>query len=334
MIIETHAYARAGLCGNPSDGYYGKTISFSIRNFKTTVKLWESPRLEILQTDADHRSYGSLGDLMRDLKLYGYYGGERLIKAAIRTLVNYARKTGQPLHDRNFTIAYSSDVPRLVGLSGSSAIVVATMKALMQFYNLTVPKPLLPTLVLSAEKDELKISAGLQDRVIQVYEGMVYMDFDKEHLTKHGYGIYEELRPNPMPPLYVSYDPKRAEISDITHRNLREAYDRGDETVHRAMQRYRELTTEARSALLAGDWEKLAACSNAGFDLRRTIMDIAPENLRMVETARKVGASSAFAGSGGAVCGVYFSGPQYQELCDEMARIGCTTLRPLVFPLD
>ena len=33
MIIAAHAYARAGLVGNPSDGYFGKTISFIIRNF-------------------------------------------------------------------------------------------------------------------------------------------------------------------------------------------------------------------------------------------------------------------------------------------------------------
>lgn len=31
----------------------------------------------------------------------------------------------------------------------------------------------------SAESDELCIPAGLQDSVIQVYEGLVYMDFDR-----------------------------------------------------------------------------------------------------------------------------------------------------------
>lgn len=333
MIIETHAFARAGLCGNPSDGYFGKTISFSIRNFKTTVRLWESPKLEIQQTPADLRAYDSLSDLNRDITLYGYYGGVRLIKAAIRRFVRHAHETGQKLHDRNFTISYHSDIPRLVGLSGSSAIIVATMKALCQFYNVTIDKPYFPTLVLNCEREELKITAGLQDRVIQVYEGMVYMDFDKEHLTSKGYGIYEELKPTPPPPLYVAFDPKRAEISDVTHRNLREAYDRGDEAVVGAMRKYRDITTDARAAIGARDWKKLGDCSNAGFDLRLTIMNVAPENLKMVTTARKTGASAAFAGSGGAICGVYYSGAQYQELADEMAKIGCTTLRPLMFPL-
>lgn len=44
-----------------------------------------------------------------------------------------------------------------------------------------------PNLVLSAE-EELGITAGLQDRVVQVYGGVVYMDFDRDHMQEHGYG--------------------------------------------------------------------------------------------------------------------------------------------------
>lgn len=333
MIIETHAYARAGLCGNPSDGYYGKTLSFIIRNYRTTIRLWESPELEILPNEADHRTYGSVNALLRDINLYGYYGGIRLIKAAIRTFAKYAASTGQPMHKRNFTISYSSNIPRLVGLSGSSAIIVATMKALVRFYDVKIPKEFFPTLVLNCEKEELKITAGLQDRVIQVYEGIVYMDFEKEQVARHGFGKYEELKPPSKPPLYVSFDQNRAEISDVTHRNLREMYDRGDPTVVGAMTKYREITTRARDAMMAGDWKRLGEASNEGFDLRTTFMSIAPENMRMVQTARSTGASSAFAGSGGAVCGVYHSGEQYAKLVDEMAKIGCTTFRPLIFDL-
>lgn len=31
MIIDSGAYARAGLLGNPGDGYFGKTLSVSIK---------------------------------------------------------------------------------------------------------------------------------------------------------------------------------------------------------------------------------------------------------------------------------------------------------------
>ena len=331
MIITSHAYARAGLVGNPSDGYFGKTISFVIRNFKATVKLWESPHFEIVPTYGDLTKFDTVDAFLRDIKLHGYYGGMRLIKAAVKRFHDYCHRQGKELHHRNFTVEFDTEIPRLVGLSGSSAIITATMRALMKFYDVEVPRSELPTLTLSVEKDELGISAGLQDRVIQTYEGIVYMDFDRAHLESKGYGIYEELKPAKLPPLYVAYDPERAEVSDIPHRNLRALFNAGDTTVVEAMQKYRGLTDRGKAALLSGDWEALGKVLNENYDLRRTIMPIAPENHRMVETARSTGASAKFAGSGGAIVGLYRDGRQYQQLVDALAAIRCTVLRPLIF---
>lgn len=44
-----------------------------------------------------------------------------------------------------------------------------------------------PTLVLKAE-EELGITAGLQDRVVQVYGGVVHMDFARQAVEQHGHG--------------------------------------------------------------------------------------------------------------------------------------------------
>jgi glucuronokinase len=331
MINIAHAYARAGLVGNPSDGYFGKTISFVIRNFKATVRLWESPHLEILPTHGDLTKFASVEDFLRDVRLNGYYGGMRLIKATVKRFCDYCREHGRELHRRNFTIDFQTDIPRLVGMAGSSAIVIATLRVLMQFFELEIPLHYLPTLSLSIEHEELGLNAGLQDRVIQAYEGIVYMDFDRVLLEKRGYGEYEALKPERMPPLYIAYDPDRAEISDVAHRNLRALFNAGDKTIVSAMQKYRELTDQAKAALLSGNWGELDKLMNANFDLRRTIMNIAPENLRMVEAARSVGASAKFAGSGGAIVGLFHSGRQYQELVDALGKVRCTVLRPLVF---
>ena len=331
MIITSHAYARAGLIGNPSDGYHGKTISFVIRNFKATVHLWESPHFEIVPAHGDLARFASVNDFVRDVKLHGYYGGMRLIKAAIKKFHEHFAKQDVDLPDRSFTVSVESDIPRLVGMSGSSAIITAMFRAMMRFYGVDVPKPYLPTLVLAAEREELAINAGLQDRVIQVYEGMVYMDFEREHLEKNGHGIYEELRPTKVPPLYVAYDVERAEVSDIPHKNLRQLFERGDPTVVGAMKTYREITDKARVALMAGDWDTLGRLMNENFDLRRTFMPVAPENQRMIDVARSVGASAKFTGSGGAICGLYRDGKQYQQLVDALASLRCHVIRPIVF---
>jgi glucuronokinase len=331
MIYTAGAFARAGLVGNPSDGYFGKTISFIIRNFKATVRLWESPHFEIVPDRGDLTRFDTVDAFLRDIRLHGYYGGTRLIKAAVKRFHEYCRQNNRELHNRNFTIEFDTDIPRLVGLSGSSAIIVATLSALMKFYEFEVPKPYLPTLTLSIEKDELNIPVGMQDRVVQTYEGIVYMDFDRKLMESRGYGEYTELQPPKLPPLYVAYDPDRDEISDVPHRNLRALFDGGDKTVVDAMQKFRELTDRGRDTLMSGDWDKLHEITNANFDLRKSIMNIAPENLRMVEEARKVGASAKFAGGGGAIVGLYHGARQYQELVDAMGELRCKVLRPLIF---
>jgi len=331
MIIASHAYARAGLVGNPSDGYFGKTIAFIIRNFGATVKLWESPHFEILPTHGDLARFDSVNGFLKDQRLHGYYGGMRLVKAAIKRFHDYCHEREIELADRSYTVSFETDIPRLVGLAGSSAIVVAMIRALMKFHDVQVSNEALPSLAWSVEKDELRINCGPQDRVIQTYEGIVYMDFDRKLMEARGYGMYEPLRPQKLPPLYVAYDPARDQISDIPHRNLRELFNRGDAAVSAAIQRFRDLTDRGREALIAGDVDALGRIIDQNFDLRRSIMNIAPEDLRMVEIARATGASAGFAGGGGAVCGLYRDGRHYQQLVDAFASLRCNVVRPIIF---
>ena len=43
-------------------------------------------------------------------------------------------------------------------------------------------------------------------------------------------------------------------------------------------------------------------------------------------------ADAKFAGSGGAIVGLYDNARQYQELVDALGRIRCTVLRPMIYP--
>ncbi len=65
MIIRTYAYPRVGLIGNPSDGYFGKTIAFTFSNFAAGVVLYESPDLEILPNDKDRSVFEGIAETMK-----------------------------------------------------------------------------------------------------------------------------------------------------------------------------------------------------------------------------------------------------------------------------
>ncbi|HXG10198.1 MAG TPA: hypothetical protein VNK04_10445 [Gemmataceae bacterium] len=335
LILRRRAYARAGLVGNPSDGYHGRTISISVRNFWAEVVLYEWEDLELVWTEQDESRFRSIHHLVRDVKLHGYYGGMRLIKATIKKFAEYCLKQGHALHDRNFSIRYQSNIPRQVGLAGSSAIIVAALRCLSEFYGISIPLPVQPSLALAVERDELGITAGLQDRVIQVYEGLVYMDFAKERMTRQcglDCGYYEPLDPALLPPLYVAYSAEQGEPTEVFHNDIRGRFERGEPAVVGAMARCAALAAQAREAILTRDADRLGKLMDENFEQRRSIYRLPKGQVEMVEVARQVGASANFAGSGGAIVGTYRDEAMFQELHKALGAIGCRVIKPLLVP--
>lgn len=332
LIIRKKAHARAGFLGNPSDGYHGKTISFIVKNFAAEVVLYEWDTVDIVLADQDRGRFRSVFDLANDVKLHGYYGGIRLIKATIKRFVEYCETHNLNLHSQNFSIRYSSDIPRQVGLAGSSSIIVATLRCLMEFYEIEIPAEAQPSFVLSVEQEELGISAGLQDRVIQVYEGLVYMDFDKTAEKKvHGYPCYhyERLDAGLMPNVYIAYHNGLSEPTEVYHNDIRGRFLRGEPEVVEAMNQFARIAADGRQALLSGDHERLSYLINENFDLRKRISLLPDWQVRMVEVARSCGASAKFAGSGGAIVGTFKDESMLKDLMNQLSGISVKTLVPV-----
>jgi glucuronokinase len=329
-MIETFAYARAGLLGNPSDGYYGKTISLLVRNFRARVLLYPSARLEIKLSKADMPVFENLQDLYATTRWRGYYGGIRIIQALLVRFMDYCRANGIELEDRNFTLEYESTVPLRLGMGGSSAIITAALRALCRYYEVDISLPVQANLVLETETKELGVAAGLQDRVIQSYEGVVYMDFSKEHMDTHGYGQYEKLDPYLLPDIYLAYRTSLSEGTEVFHNNIRERWMRKDPEILEAMATWASYAEEGRQALVDHDYHRLDQLIDANYDLRARIYQIGAGNREMIELARSTGASANFAGSGGAIVGRYRGEPMFQLLRENLASIGVAVIKPRV----
>ncbi len=328
MIIETKSYPRAALIGNPSDGYNGKTIAFVFRNFSADVILYQTPELEIYPAELDTTVFTDLLTLVEDVKLNGYYGGFRLLKAAIKRFHDYCRLHKIKLDQRNFTIRYNSNIPIRLGLAGSSAIITACMKALMSFYGISIPRPILANLVLSVETEELNIGAGLQDRVAQAYDHPVFMDFDKAIMDKQGYGEYQEIDATLMPDFYIAYRTDLSEGSEVVHNNFRERYNYKEPEVIKAIKEWGDITVQAKDIIEKGDRKTLAGLLDKNFDIRRAVMNISERNIEMVEIARSTGASAKFTGSGGAIIGTYEGEKMFDELSAKFAKSKIEIIKP------
>jgi glucuronokinase len=226
-----------------------------------------------------------------------------------------------------FTLAYDTNIPRQVGLAGSSCILTCVFKALMHHHGLSwddIGKPVLPTVILSVEANELGIHAGLMDRVVQVYGGCVTMDFtDAAATERNGHAVYEALPVEAVPQLFLVYAVDPSDSGRI-HNNVKERWKRGDPAVNDAVTKWVALVDAANALLRAegaaledpiGDVKEqrrrrdslqdaFGALMDRNFDLRRAVYGdecLGWKNIRMVELARRFGASAKFPGSGGAV---------------------------------
>ena len=239
------------------------------------------------------------------------------------------RAKKQTEQEDDYKLSYTTNIPVLLGLSGSSAIISACLRALGNWYGVKMEPWLLANLAWQVETTELGIPAGLQDRVAQAYNFPVFMDFDESHFNANPYGMYERLK-RPLKNVYIAYSSTLAEGSEITHNNLRERFEAGETQMLEAVETWKSLTVAFKKALEADDMNLMNECINANFDLRNKICTLHPKQIELVLLARKSGASAKFCGSGGAIIGMYKDEATLAQLKQDLEASQVNILLPQI----
>jgi glucuronokinase len=159
------------------------------------------------------------------------------------------------------------------------------------------------------------------------------MDFNRGAIERHGYGIYEELDPALLPPVYVAYTTQLSEGTEVFHNDIRGRWNRGEREIVSAMYQWANLAQRVRDMLIAGEGMKIGPLLNENFDLRRRLYKLSAGNIDMVETARSVGASAKFTGSGGAIVGTYEGESMFADLKAALEPKGYAVLKPQILPV-
>jgi glucuronokinase len=291
VIATGRAYARAALAGNPSDGYGGAVLAVTVRDFAAEVDLSHSHERAV---DSD---------------------AAELIGAAVTRF-----ERSLEADERPYRIACRTTIPRQVGLAGSSAIVIATLRALGELYGERIDADELAQLAWRAEAEELGYPAGPQDRYAQAHEGLVLMDFSDGPRV-------ERLDDAALPPLFVAFRADASEPSPSVHAELRSRAQRDETPIRASMSELAEHAREAGRRLRAGR-DDIGELMSASFEVRRRIVPLDPRHERMVLVAREHGAYANYAGSGGAIVGTRPPGDAWPALRWALEAEGCSVIVP------
>ncbi len=326
--IECSVPARAGLLGNPSDGYGGRTLALAVTQFEATVRLVPSREVRIVTNPSDEAVWASPGAFAQHIDRFGTGIGAQAIAAGVRTFMSVLESLEHGRYE-GFTLSYGTTIPRQVGLAGSSALVLATMMCLEEHTGVSIPREVLPSLALAAEADHLGVVAGLQDRVVQTYGGLVAMDFGSLEVdAKFGvsHGSYRHLDPATLPPLYLAYSLHAAEPSDVYHRSLRRRFDNGDPIVRDVMRQLAAVAVEGEAALRWHNAGRFGELVGRNMELRRALGPLPEQQEALVSLAEELESPATLAGSGGAIVGVYRDQAQYDLLTGAFGAIGATVV--------
>jgi glucuronokinase len=276
-VADGFAPARTALAGNPSDGYGGAVLAVT---------------LDALGARATARAGSLHVDPASDL-----------VHAT-------AARFGRPA-----AIEWSTTVPIGVGLGGSSAIAIATLRALAQLHDVELQPMELALLAHAVERADLGIAGGRQDQLAQAHGGLTLMDWSEDPD-----GHVEQLDPALLPPLLVAWRHDASEPSGIAHADLRSRYRTGE------MPELAQLARDAAQALRTGDHGGFARAVDGSFAHRAAMITLDPRHVEMIAVARAAGASANYSGSGGAIVAVCRDDMQRTHVAAELSALGCETL--------
>jgi len=297
------APGRAGIIGNPTDMYGGAVLSCSV-GMRARVSVTAAAEL-VLETNEQECQIASRDDLRPQ--------GDRFDVA--RAVLDYMRlPSGWVGDERSLAsrVCYESEIPLRSGLSGSTALVVALLQALLawqgeypNFYRLAERARYI-------ELNYLKVVCGYQDAYMCTFGGLNYMDF-------RGKQFYREAEAE----LFATIEPLAAHVSQLpfvlgftgvrhasgaVHKPLRERWLEGEAAVVEGYKRITELARMGKKALLMQDWPSLGRLMNENHAIQRDLGGSGESNERLIAAAREAGAPGAKlagAGSGGTIIALW-----------------------------
>jgi len=224
-----------------------------------------------------------------------------------RAILDYMRLP--PLKCR---VRYESEIPLRSGLSGSTALVVALLQALLAWQG---EHPSLYQLAERAryiELNYLKVVCGYQDAYMCTFGGLNYMDFGGKQFYRHAeaelFATIEPLADYVSElPFVLGFTGLRHDSGEV-HKPLRERWLEGEAAVVEGYRRITEIARAGKKALIVEDWPLLGRLMNENHAIQRDLGGSGESNEKLIAAALEagaLGAKLAGAGNGGTIIALW-----------------------------
>lgn len=262
MIIRSKAPLRLGLAGGGTDvspycdEYGGVVLNVTVDMYAyCTIEPTDNGKIVFNSTDRhEYFEEESKSILEIDDKLILHKG---IYNRIVKDFNN-----GKPL---SFKMTTYSDAPAGSGLGSSSTMVVAIIKAYMEWLNLPLGEYDIAHLAYEIERIDLGLSGGKQDQFAATFGGFNYMEFYSDNKVivnplRLKKWIKNEIE-NSLVLYYTGTSRESAKIIDEQIKNVKEKSEKSLEGMHEL----KKSATEMKNSILQGDFNKFAECLKEGW---------------------------------------------------------------------
>lgn len=266
MIIRSKAPLRLGLAGGGTDvspycdNYGGIVLNVTIDMYAyCTIEPMSDNKIVFISSDRNEQEIlESKNKLEINKKL-------TLHKGVYNKIVE-KYNNGKPL---SFKMTTYSDAPVGSGLGSSSTMVVAIIKAFMEWLNLPLGEYDMAHLAYEIEREDLKLSGGKQDQFSATFGGFNLMEFFSENRVivnplRIKRWIKNEIE-NSLILYYTGTSRESAKIIDEQIDNVKKKFEKSLEGMHEL----KKSAIEMKNAILTGSFEELANCLKNGWESKK-----------------------------------------------------------------
>jgi D-glycero-alpha-D-manno-heptose-7-phosphate kinase len=214
--------------------------------------------------------------------------------------------------DGGFEVETHSESPAGAGISGSSALMIATTAALAKYTGRKLDREQIRVIAQNVEAQLIKVPTGCQDYYPALYGGVSAIHLDPDGIHHAAVRVAPEDLDRRFVLVYTGAPRK----SGINNWEVFKAHINGDKKIFHNFERIGEIARAMHHALSMADWKQVARLLREEWKLRKTNSPriTTPMIEKLVAVAMRQGALAAkVCGAGGGGCVVFLTEPENRE---------------------